>query len=87
MTNATHLLSVSARIKGAILEFCAERIGQEWHADDLRKYVTDKVGAVAPASADRILRFLRAKKAVIYVCASRSASLYRVTAVDRSQTR
>lgn len=78
MSNTPHLEAVAARIAGAILNFCRLNADRDWHADDLRRYVDFQVGPVAPGSADRILRSLRAKGQVRYECVSRSASLYRV---------
>lgn len=50
----------------------------EWHVEELRKFVFDNVGGyVAPASPDRILRDLRQKGRVNYVVVSRAKSLYR----------
>ncbi len=82
MSNRAFLDSVASRIAAAILDYCNARTGREFHADDLRKYVTAKVGACAPGSADRVLRDLRQKGAVHYDCISRAASLYRVRSVN-----
>jgi hypothetical protein len=83
--NHDYLDAVSLRIAGAIVEFCMTNQDHDWHADDLRNYVTEKVGTVAPGSADRVLRDLRAKGRVQYRCVSRNKSLYRVLAVKVSQ--
>jgi hypothetical protein len=76
MSNAPYLEAVASRIGSAILDFCATRVGQAFHADDLRQYVTHKIGVCAPGSADRVLRDLRQRGAINYVCVSRSESLY-----------
>lgn len=82
MSNRAFLDSVASRIAEAILDFCTQRTGREFHADDLRRHVTTTVGACAPGSADRVLRDLRQKGAVDYQCVSRAASLYRVQSVN-----
>lgn len=79
--NKQFLNIVGDRIGRAVVEFCTRHQGHEWHADDLRRYVDFRVGVVAPGSADRILRSLRAKGKVVYECVSRSKSLYRVISV------
>lgn len=56
---------------------------QEFHVEDLRKYVYENVrGYVAPASPDRILRDLRQRKQVNYEVVSRRKSLYRVLPLE-----
>ena len=82
MSNRVFLESVASRIAQAIISFCNARTGREFHADDLRQYVTAKVGACAPGSADRVLRDLRQKGAVEYEVINRAASLYRVRSVN-----
>jgi hypothetical protein len=74
--NTPYLDAVVSRIGSAILDFCSERVGQEFYADDLRRFVIHKVGLCAPGSADRVLRDLRQRGAINYVCVSRSKSLY-----------
>jgi len=83
--NAPHLARVSARISEAIVAFCRARVGKEFFADDLRRYVTAQVGAVAPGSADRILRALRQGGEVDYVVVDRAASKYRVNGLRGQQ--
>lgn len=82
MTNSPYLQAVIDRIGEAIVLFCLHRVGERFHADDLRAYVTNTVGACAPGSADRILRDLRTRGALDYVVLSRSKSLYRVLWVN-----
>lgn len=68
---------VSSRIGVAITEFWSERIGKQFHVEDLRKFVSAKVGEkVAPASPDRILRQLKQSGKVNYKIVSRRKSLY-----------
>jgi hypothetical protein len=78
MNNAPFLESVSSRIGGAILDFCAARVGRQFHADELRCHVSARVGDCAPGSADRVLRDLRQRGAIEYTVLNRAASLYRV---------
>ena len=80
--NSLHLDAVSHRIGGAILEFCEARSGQEFFADELRVYVLEQVGVCAPGSADRVLRDLRFRGAINYVCVSRAKSRYRIDSID-----
>ena len=82
MNNKSYLDSVSSRIATAITDFCAINEGAEFHADDLRRYVTVTVGTCAPGSADRVLRDLRQKGAVDYEVVNRAAALYRVRSVN-----
>lgn len=76
---------VSARIGRAILEFFGRN--QEFFADELRKSVTQQVGAVAPGSADRVMRDLRQKGIIDYRCVSRSQSKYKVLRAGELQRR
>jgi hypothetical protein len=72
-----HLARVSDRISDAILAFqtvCGP--DEQWYMDDLRLHVIREVGAVAPASPDRVLRQLRAKRLLNYRVVSRRRSLY-----------
>jgi hypothetical protein len=71
---------VSERIGAAIVGFCKARVGQRFHADDLRAHVEARCGKTAPGSADRILRNLRQRNVIAYRLVSRSGSLYEVEA-------
>lgn len=71
-----HLGRVSERIAEAILAFCGNRT--EFHADDLRRYVREQVGEIAPSSPDRVLRELRKKGRINYRVKNRRESLYEV---------
>ncbi len=71
------LARVLGRTAGVIVEFFDTlAVGQEFHADDLRKYVADRV-PVAPGSPDRVMRELRRTGEVSYTVVNRSKSLYR----------
>jgi hypothetical protein len=74
--NDEYLYAVAARITSAIIDFCAERMGGQFHADELRQYVSLTVGSCAPGSADRVLRHLRQCGVIDYVCINRARSLY-----------
>lgn len=67
---------VREKIAPAIKEYGRTMRGQEFHMDDLRRYVARFVGPVAPASSDRILRDLRQRKQIDYVVVSRRKSTY-----------
>ena len=69
---------VTDAIANHVTAFLNARLNQEFHVEDLRRYVYENVkGYVAPASPDRILRDLRQRKQVNYEVVSRSKSLYR----------
>lgn len=76
------LQRVTSVIARTILRFCRVRLAaghQEFHADDLRRYVGEQLAEPsAPASADRILRDLRQRGVVTYEVVDRRASLYRL---------
>lgn len=71
-----HLTEVTSKIKQAILFFASRRA--VFRADELRRYVATRCDAVAPASADRVLRDLRQRKQLNYVVVNRKKSLYRI---------
>lgn len=54
--------------------------GGQFHAKDLHDFVGP---SVAPASADRILRFLRRAGLFDYEIVNRRASLYQITSIAR----
>lgn len=71
------LARVAGKTACVIIEFFdGLQAGQEFHADDLRKYVADRV-PVAPGSPDRVMRELRRTGEVSYTVVNRSKSLYR----------
>jgi len=76
-----HLERVSSRIARAIIQFCRDH--GRFHADELREWVVKETGIAAPASADRVLRDLRQRRVIDYVCLSRSESLYEVRRVGQ----
>lgn len=76
MSTRQELVRVQDRIGDAVLAFQQQHPGGPWHMDALRRFVERSVGAVAPASPDRILRALRAAGRVNYRVVSRSKSLY-----------
>jgi len=75
-----NLARVNATIGAAVVGFYRHRLSiekPEFHADDLRTYITSHAGITAPGSADRILRLKRRKGEVNYKIVSRRNSLYR----------
>ena len=76
-----NLERVSSRIAASIVEFI--RSHRRFHADDLRRHVSARVGSVAPGSADRILRDLRQKDVIDYRVVSRRQSLYEAQVCER----
>lgn len=83
-SNAPYLEATKARICDVIIEYCSERVGKQFHADDLRRYVTANViGGCAPGSADRVLRDLRQQGTIIYEVMNRRESLYLIERVNR----
>lgn len=71
-----NLKRVTSETGGAIVAFWCSHIGREYRADDLRAFVASQCGPRAPASADRIMRALKRKRAINYHCINRAASLY-----------
>ena len=75
--NAAHLAAVSDRIAGAIKAFYTLNPQAEFHADDLRNFVSKHTGRSAPNSAYRVMYDLRKRGLLAYTVVSRSKSLYR----------
>lgn len=76
---------VSARIGATIREFYRLKIeaGEvEFHVEELRRYVRQEVGMVAPNSPYRIMWQLREDGRINYSVVSRSASLYRIEPIS-----
>lgn len=77
-----HLAKVQGRIREFVLNFCKERKEANaclFRISELQQYVADSMnGQVAPASPDRILRYLKAGSLVNYVVEDRAKSLYRL---------
>lgn len=69
-----NLERVSTRIASAIKEFCLSY--RYFVAEELREYVRQETGRLAPSSATRVLQDLRVKGELNYVVLSRSASAY-----------
>lgn len=67
---------VYSRIAPTILEFRVACSSGTFHVEDLRRYVLQRVPAIAPDSPGRILRELRLNGLVDYVVINRRASLY-----------
>jgi hypothetical protein len=68
---------VLGKTAGVIVEFFGTLdVGQEFHADELRQYVAQRL-TVAPAAPDRVMRELRRTGEVSYEVVSRAKSLYR----------
>lgn len=73
-----NLTRVTEQIATHVTAYIERHMNREFHVEDLRRYVFDKVdGYVAPASPDRILRALRQKGRINYEVISRSKSLYK----------
>lgn len=68
------LARVRTRIGDAVRDFVNAQDGK-WTADDLRRHVHAKL-AIAPASADRVLRDLRQRGVIDYENVSRRESVY-----------
>ena len=68
---------VYARIASVIMAFHEVKWGQEFHVEDLRRYVRGQVPGIAPDSPGRILRELRLRGELDYVVVNRRQSLYR----------
>lgn len=81
MTQDVHLTRVADNIGDLVLDFCRSQwyLGRDFHAQELRDYISDRNPLAAPASPDRVLRLLRQEKRVDYVVISRKNSLYRIT--------
>lgn len=73
-----NLSSVSFRIGEAIVEFYNANLNAAaFRADDLRQHVINRVGIVAPGSADRVMRDMRQKNELNYTVVNRKQSLYK----------
>lgn len=79
-----NLARVSRRITALVTQFVNERIGQQFTADELRRFVAEQE-PTAPGSADRILRDLRQRGVINYRVVSRSRSEYEALAVEARQ--
>lgn len=61
------------------MAFCRSRVGKTFRAADLAAHVQAECGG-APASADRVMRQLKAQGLIDVSVVDRSSSLYRVLA-------
>jgi hypothetical protein len=76
------LARVAGKTASVIIEFFSLlSAGQDFHADELRQYVAERL-TVAPGSPDRIMRELRRQGRVGYEVINRSQSLYRKTSCE-----
>lgn len=77
-------MRVAHRLGTEIVFWCKRRMEAgkpQFHGEELRKFIFEEKGIdCAPASPDRILRYLRACGVVGYKCLSRRESLYELTA-------
>lgn len=78
MEQRKQLARVTCAIGRAVLDFARSRVGQEFHANDLRAYVDMASGPTAPGSADRVMRDMRRRGVLDYTLISRGQSLYRI---------
>jgi hypothetical protein len=73
------LARVAGKTAAVIIEFFSTlSVGQDFHADELRQFVAQRL-TVAPGSPDRIMRELRRHGEVSYQVVNRAKSLYRKT--------
>ncbi len=77
---ARELARVTGRIGESVLAFCRARVGGTFRAAELAAHVQADAGG-APASADRVLRQLRAQGFIDVQLEDRAGSLYRVAGV------
>ena len=77
---AQQLARVSGRIGECVVAFCRSRVGSTFRAAELAQYVQEACGG-APASADRVMRQLRAQGYLDVQLEDRAGSLYRVVQV------
>ena len=84
MNNRDHpeQVRVTSRIGRTIVSFCDG--ADTFHADTLRRYVTNRCGMVAPESTGRCLRSLRQKGVLNYEVVSHSDSLYKMIPIDHT---
>jgi len=73
-----HLRRVGRRIARYIGDFFRAHAGQQFHMDDLRKYVQGREPNTSPDSPSRIMRDLRQRGRIDYEVVSRKDSLYLV---------
>lgn len=67
---------VFSRIAPIVMMFAREHAGQQFHVEQLRRFVDAHAQEVAPDSPGRILRELRLRGSLNYVVLNRRQSLY-----------
>jgi hypothetical protein len=67
---------VYGKIAPLILAYASANAGMGFHAEELRRHVTQYAPELAPSSTDRILRMLRQEGRLDYVVINRRQSLY-----------
>lgn len=83
-TQEKEIERVSSRIAESILSFARARLQMkrpEFFAEELRTWIRQSVGEVAPDSPGRILRQLRQQKRLAYEVVNRAESKYRLSEV------
>jgi len=78
-----NLARVRSRIAVSVVRFLLRH--QIFHAEDLHAAVERDTGRAAPASADRVLRDLRARHVIDYRVINRKQSLYEVLYTPRAE--
>jgi hypothetical protein len=73
---------VYAKIAAVIMEFHELHPCEEFHVEELRLFVRERVSDIAPDSPGRILRALRLEGRVNYVIINRRDSLYQFCALE-----
>jgi hypothetical protein len=81
---ARQLARVTGRIGESVMAFCRSRVGQTFRAADLAAFVMADCGG-APASADRVMRHLRAQGFIDVQLVDRAGSLYAVRAAGAGE--
>ena len=72
------------RIAPVIMEFSRLRAGEQFHVEELRVFVLERVPGIAPDSPGQILRALREEGRLDYVVINRRQSLYQFRTVAPS---
>ena len=76
-----------ARVKASIAPrvlafFAAKQVGDEFHVNDLTRFVWEVFPSVAADSPRRVMAALKAEKLLNYELVSRTDSLYRVAEME-----
>lgn len=88
LTENQDIKRVGLNLNQVIVEFWKQKLNSvsaRFTATELRQYVQKHNFGTAPASADRILRNLRAAKKVNYAVVNRSKSLYEMIPLETAQ--